>query len=125
MFKNLITLALSLGFSFSAFALANRTPESPWVPVYELTEKATSESSFSFLQRKYPDIFGKYDSKTVVSAQVSSYVFEYQDVHTCAPNDSRLKFKATSYGVCQGTIYNSSCFQTSISMPSPHDPCGR
>lgn len=122
-FSPVLTLGLALA---SSSAFAARIPESPWVPVYELTEKASSQKTFIFLQKKYPDFFRGYDPKSIVSAEVSSYVYEYQDVHTCAPDDSRLRFVATNYGLCRGSSgYAETCFQSASQVPSSNDPCGK
>lgn len=114
----LFALALAL-VSTSAFALGH------WEIVSQLTENATNSEQFVQLQQKYPDIFGRYDAKEVVSANISITEYEFRGETKCQAGDPRLQFKSTSYGLCTGVSENSpgGCFQTAARLPGLEDPC--
>jgi hypothetical protein len=99
-------------------------PVSAWQPIYQAQEKATSPAGFEILQRKYPSVFKNYDSKTVTSANYSIIVYEFREKNTCPENDPRLKYETTTYGLCQNSGDNETCFQTVRKFPISKDPCG-
>lgn len=114
-------LAMVIGFGCS---MASANPHFPWEVTSETYEAANDREEFIALQMKYPHLFGQFDAQGVTFASVHTQNMLFVGDTICTANDSRLRYQAIGYGLCEAHGDVGSCFQTAPNMPSFADPCG-